>query len=83
VVEEGRGSDDGINLAGTGAIRWNDWEERQWYIANLFHQFHTDPSLFNNLGDFTADRSDITGEEALTAFLPEDALFELDGGGQR
>ena len=83
VVEEGRGSDDGINLAGTGAIRWNDWEERQWYIANLFHQFHTDPSLFNNLGDFTADRSDLTGEEALTAFLPEDALFELDGGGQR
>ncbi|MEM7321458.1 MAG: hypothetical protein AAF531_00105 [Actinomycetota bacterium] len=83
VVEEGRGTDDGVNLTGTGAIRWNDWEERQWYIANLFHQFHTDPALFDNLGDFTADRSDIHGDAALTAFLPEDALFELDGGGQR
>ncbi|MEM7272865.1 MAG: hypothetical protein AAF547_07290 [Actinomycetota bacterium] len=82
-VQEGRGTGDGVNLAGTGAIRWSDWEERQWYIANLFHQFHTDPSLFANLGDFTTDRSDIHGEAALTAFLPDRALVELDGGWQR
>jgi hypothetical protein len=26
----------------TGAIKWWDWEERMWYLANLFRFLHED-----------------------------------------
>jgi len=73
-IFEGEGSGDGIDLSGTGAIEWNDWHERQWYISNLFQQMHTDPEMFNHLDDFGRDRSDTAQGEGLGDFLPPNAL---------
>jgi len=47
VIAEDAGSRDGTDLQGTGALDWGDWQDRQWYILNLFHQTHTDPVVFD------------------------------------
>ena len=31
--------------SGTAAGSWTDWEERMWYLINLFRIIHTDTSL--------------------------------------
>lgn len=79
VVFEGSGSGDGIDLDGTGATNWSDWEERQWYIANLFQQMHTDPDMFAHLDDYAPGRSDVEPGEQMPDFLPDNALAELGG----
>lgn len=37
--------------AGTDASNWADPHQRQWFISNMFHQMHSDPILFDELGD--------------------------------
>jgi hypothetical protein len=51
----------------TGATNWADAPDRMWSIVNLFQQTHTDPLLFDSLGQLTRDS---TWAEPL-AYLPD------------
>ena len=74
-VHEDPGSTDGRDLRGTAAFDWGDPADRMWNIANLFHQTHTDPVLWERQHEVGIDRVD-DGRPAFD-WLPDEAVERL------
>lgn len=74
---EKRGSSDGTDLAGTGAVDWSDPADRQWYIVNFFHQLHVDPVLWSAQADVDLRRGG--SPTGMYDHLPPTVRQQLDG----
>ncbi len=74
-IWEEAGGTAGHDLRGTGAFDWGDPSDRMWNIANLFHQMHTDPVLWERQHEVGIDRVD----DGVRAFdwLPAEAADRL------
>jgi hypothetical protein len=59
-------------LEGTGATDWTDYEQRMWYIDNLFQQYTFEPKVLEWNKTFTS------GKTSDLSFLPADIKKSLN-----